>query len=209
MKNHGDERPIEAASDRCTIGELSEQVGMTVRNIRAYQARGLLPPPVVDGRVGYYTEVHRERLRMIRRLRSEGFNLVAISALLTGVVPVTTPTTASAPGVSVVEERARREGHAGAALLALGVPLDAVLAMNREVDRSVEQIAKAYARLNDEYVKGPWLAVGSPETTRSRVTEAAAALPGIAVSAVTEALVEAVRKALEHSTVQVLERPQR
>ena len=86
MTNHGDERPIEAAPDRCTIGELSEQVGMTVRNIRAYQARGLLPPPVVDGRVGFYTEVHRERLRMIRRLRSEGFNLVAISALLTGVV---------------------------------------------------------------------------------------------------------------------------
>jgi DNA-binding transcriptional MerR regulator len=194
---------------------------MTVRNIRAYQARGLLPPPVVDGRVGYYTEVHRERLGMIRRLRSEGFNLVAISALLTGVVPVTTPVaspattqvtpaaTGSPSGVSLVEDRARREAHAGAALLALGVPLDAVLALNREVDRSVEEIAKAYARLNDEYVKGPWLAVGAPEATRPRVNEAAAALPGIAVSAVTEALVEAVRKALEHSTVQVLERPQR
>src|SRR3954454_24864335 len=103
MPGNGDEQPIGTTSDRCTIGQLSEQVGMTVRNIRAYQARGLLPPPVVDGRVGFYTEVHRERLRMIRRLRSEGFNLVAISALLTGVVPVTTtPATGSAAELSLV-----------------------------------------------------------------------------------------------------------
>src|SRR5881398_3231495 len=93
MTNHGDEQPSQPLPGRCTIGELSEQVGMTVRNIRAYQARGLLPPPVVDGRVGFYTDLHRERLLMIRRLRAEGFNLVAISALLTGVVPLTTPTT--------------------------------------------------------------------------------------------------------------------
>ena len=182
---------------------------MTVRNIRAYQARGLLPPPVVDGRVGFYTEVHRERLRMIRRLRSEGFNLVAISALLTGVVPVTTTAGDSSPDLSLVEDRSPTQAQAGAALLALGVPLDAVLALNREVGRSVEEIATAYARVNDEYVKGPWLAVGSPDSTASRVTEAAARLPAIAVSAVTAALVEAVPKALERSRLQVLDRPQR
>ena len=180
---------------------------MTVRNIRAYQARGLLPPPVVDGRVGFYTEVHRERLRMIRRLRSEGFNLVAISALLTGVVPVTTGTQ---PTVSLVQDnRSADQGDGGGALLALGVPLDAVLALNREVERSVQAIAAAYARVNDEYVKGPWLAAGSPDSMQQQVTEAAAALPAIAVSAVSAALVDAVRSAVDRSTVQLLERPSR
>lgn len=176
---------------------------MTVRNIRAYQARGLLPPPLVDGRVGFYTERHRERLRMIRRLRSEGFNLVAISALLTGVVPVTTPT------VALVEDEIGERGlpDAGAALLALGVPVDAVLALNREVARSIEVIATAYARISDEYVRGPWLAVGSPDGTRARVTEAEATLPGIATSAVTAMLVPAVRLALDHPPVPVFERP--
>ncbi len=38
-----------------TIRELAERTGMTVRNIRAHQTRGLLPPPVVRGRTGYYT----------------------------------------------------------------------------------------------------------------------------------------------------------
>ncbi|BEP12885.1 hypothetical protein acdb102_11960 [Acidothermaceae bacterium B102] len=184
---------------------------MTVRNIRAYQARGLLPPPVVDGRVGFYNETHRERLRMIRRLRSEGFNLVAISALLTGVVPVTTPT------VSLVEPDGERSSDptdpsppdSGAALLALGVPVDAVLELRREVARSVETIAAAYARVYDDYVRGPWLAVGSPESTHARVSEATATLPGIATSAVSAALVPAVRRAVEaQPSVSVLERSQ-
>ena len=188
---------------------------MTVRNIQAYQARGLLPPPVVDGRVGFYNETHRERLRMIRRLRSEGFNLVAISALLTGIVPVTTPTASSVEpepsGSYNRHEHADGREHSlldsGAALLALGVPVDAVLELRREVARSVETIAAAYARVYDDYVRGPWLAVGSPESAHARVSEATATLPTIATSAVSTALVPAVRRAVEaQSSLSVLER---
>ena len=126
---------------------------------------------------------------------------MAISALLTGVVPVTTPT------VSLVEDEEQGLPDAGAALLALGVPVDAVLALNREVARSVDAIAAAYARVNDEYIKGPWLAVGSPESTRGRVNEAATTLPGIAISAVSSTLLTSVREALDHSTLHILERP--
>ena len=39
------------AKGEMTIRELAERTGMTVRNIRAHQTRGLLPPPVVRGRV--------------------------------------------------------------------------------------------------------------------------------------------------------------
>jgi DNA-binding transcriptional MerR regulator len=61
-----------------TIGELAERTGMTVRNIRAHQTRGLLPPPVVHGRTGYYNEDHVARVELTRELQADGLNLEAI-----------------------------------------------------------------------------------------------------------------------------------
>jgi DNA-binding transcriptional MerR regulator len=61
-----------------TIGELAERTGMTVRNIRAHQTRGLLPPPMVHGRTGYYNKEHVARIELTRELQAEGLNLEAI-----------------------------------------------------------------------------------------------------------------------------------
>src|SRR3954453_2692654 len=58
-----------------TIDELARQTGMTVRNLRAHQSRGLLPPPEVRGRTGYYGADHLARVERIRDLQPEGFNL--------------------------------------------------------------------------------------------------------------------------------------
>jgi len=68
-----------------TIDELAQRTGMTVRNIRAHQSRGLLPPPEVRGRTGYYGEEHVARIELIRDMQSEGLNLAAIRRLLEGV----------------------------------------------------------------------------------------------------------------------------
>ena len=67
-----------------TIDELSRATGMSARNIRAHQSRGLLPPPVVRGRTGFYGQEHRARLELIRELQADGFNLAAIGRLLAG-----------------------------------------------------------------------------------------------------------------------------
>jgi DNA-binding transcriptional MerR regulator len=61
-----------------TIGELAKRTGMTVRNIRAHQTRGLLPPPVVRGRTGYYNEEHVARIGLTREMQADGLNLEAI-----------------------------------------------------------------------------------------------------------------------------------
>jgi DNA-binding transcriptional MerR regulator len=53
-----------------------------VRTIRAHQARGLLPPPDVRERVGYYGPEHVARLRLIQELQGQGFNLRGIKRLL-------------------------------------------------------------------------------------------------------------------------------
>lgn len=69
-------------SHELTIEQLASETGMSVRNIRSHQARGLLAPPEVRSRVGYYGPEHVAQLRMIRDLQEEGFNLNGIKRLL-------------------------------------------------------------------------------------------------------------------------------
>ena len=65
-----------------TIDELARETGMTVRNIRSHATRGLLQPPLVRARTGYYGTEHVARLRLIQELQANGYNLAAIKHLL-------------------------------------------------------------------------------------------------------------------------------
>jgi len=71
-----------ASPNQLTVEQLAAESGMSVRNIRAHQARGLLQPPEVRLRVGYYGPDHVDRLRLIRDLQNDGFNLGGIKRLL-------------------------------------------------------------------------------------------------------------------------------
>jgi DNA-binding transcriptional MerR regulator len=75
---------MDATRPEMTIDELARRTRLTVRNIRAYQSRGLVPPPALRGRTGYYGEEHVARIELIRELQSEGFNLEAIRRLIEG-----------------------------------------------------------------------------------------------------------------------------
>jgi DNA-binding transcriptional MerR regulator len=68
--------------NQLTVEQLAAATGMSVRNIRAHQARGLLAPPEVRLRVGYYGPEHVAQLRLIRELQDDGFNLNGIKRLL-------------------------------------------------------------------------------------------------------------------------------
>jgi DNA-binding transcriptional MerR regulator len=72
----------EPVPEELTIDELARMTGATTRNIRAYQSRGLLSPPVIRARTGYYGSEHVQRLRIIQALQNEGFRLDAIRRLL-------------------------------------------------------------------------------------------------------------------------------
>lgn len=65
-----------------TVEQLAYEAGMSVRNIRNHQSRGLLPPPEVRARIGYYGPQHVERLRLIQEMQAEGFKLTAIQRIL-------------------------------------------------------------------------------------------------------------------------------
>ena len=70
------------AQGEFTIDELARRAGTTTRNIRAHQSRGLLSPPRLVGRVGYYSEEHLDRLLHIAKLQERGFSLASIHNLL-------------------------------------------------------------------------------------------------------------------------------
>lgn len=65
-----------------TIDELARAADTTVRNVRAYQARNLLPKPRRVGRANVYSEVHLARLRLIGRLLGRGYTLGNISEMI-------------------------------------------------------------------------------------------------------------------------------
>jgi DNA-binding transcriptional MerR regulator len=74
-------------SEALTIDQLARRTGMSARNIRAHQSRGLLPPPEVRARTGYYGPEHVARLELIKEMQAAGFNLAAIKRLLEAAPP--------------------------------------------------------------------------------------------------------------------------
>jgi DNA-binding transcriptional MerR regulator len=72
--------PTEPAAlpELMSLDELTERVGMSVRNVRFYTTKGLVPPPIRRGRSGYYSVDHLVRLELVRELQAHGFTLSAI-----------------------------------------------------------------------------------------------------------------------------------
>ncbi|MGW7362186.1 MerR family transcriptional regulator [Streptomyces sp. NPDC054841] len=64
------------------IEDLAHHSGATVRTIRAYQDRGLLPKPERRGRANVYGDSHLARLRQIADLLDRGYTLASIKELL-------------------------------------------------------------------------------------------------------------------------------
>jgi DNA-binding transcriptional MerR regulator len=66
------------------VEELARRADVSVDTIRFYQKRRLLPPPIREGRIGWYSPAHVERLTRIRELQQQGFSLAVIRRLLDG-----------------------------------------------------------------------------------------------------------------------------
>jgi DNA-binding transcriptional MerR regulator len=67
-----------------SIGELAGLAKVSVRTVRFYVQRQLLPPPLGLGRGQHYTDEHLTRLRQIRELQEQGRSLEAIARRLQG-----------------------------------------------------------------------------------------------------------------------------
>ncbi|MGW0780999.1 MerR family transcriptional regulator [Streptomyces sp. NPDC002913] len=114
-----------------TVDELAARAGVTVRTVRFYSTRGLLPPPVIGPRrVGHYGPDHLSRLALIEELQHQGMTLAAIERYLQQLPPdlsakdlaIHRALVASwAPDSAEDMERAELERRAGRALSAQDV----------------------------------------------------------------------------------------
>lgn len=76
-QHSSEHRPVEYR-----IEDLAHHSGATVRTIRAYQDRGLLPRPERRGRANVYVDAHLARLTQIADLLDRGYTLASIKELL-------------------------------------------------------------------------------------------------------------------------------
>jgi DNA-binding transcriptional MerR regulator len=65
------------------VDDLAHAAGTTVGNVRVYQDRGLLPPPLRKGRVAIYTEAHLARLRIVVDMLARGYAFAQIKEMFT------------------------------------------------------------------------------------------------------------------------------
>lgn len=82
---------VEALRELLTLDELTTRVGMSVRNVRFYTTKGLVPPPIRRGRSGYYTPDHVARLELVQELQAHGFTLAAIERYVARIPADATP----------------------------------------------------------------------------------------------------------------------
>ena len=224
-----------------TIDQLAHATGMTARNIRAHQARGLLPSPAVRGRTGYYGAEHAARLKLILQMQADGYNLKTIARILKSVPEgmagklfdferaLHSAWSEDSPEIFSAEElterfnadpaetptggeRARRLGlitaladgrfevrspallRAGEELARLGIPIPSLIAVQEELLRHAEGVAKAFVRLFLDEVWKPFDEAGQPE---ERWPEVRAALDAM-VPVAHEALAASFRVTMSH-----------
>jgi DNA-binding transcriptional MerR regulator len=79
-----------------TIDQLAAAVGLTVRTVRSYTTRGLLPPPRLRGRTGFYGREHLSRLHVLREMLDAGYTLAAAEQVL-----ALAPSGVTGPGLDV------------------------------------------------------------------------------------------------------------
>jgi len=119
------------------VEELAGRAGVSVDTVRFYQKQRLLPPPVREGRVAWYTGEHLARMARVKELRRRGFTLAVIRRFLDGeldradeplVAAVSEAAGGSAGGDGGEEEFVTAEELAARS----GVPLPLIESLARE-----------------------------------------------------------------------------
>ena len=237
------------------VDELARLAGTTVRNVRVYQDRGLLPPSRREGRVALYSDAHLARLRIVGQLLERGYTIANIRELLGAwesgqnvgdllglETALAAPWSDETPTRITVEELASLYGfvgdpdpqaielaveqgvfepdgdtflvrkprmlHAGAELVAAGVPLTAVLTLGARLREDMDSVARSFVELVAEHVFDP---VGEPIPSEDlpRLTEIVRRLRPLASEAVDAELADAmgrhVQTQLRHRLDRMLE----
>ncbi|MBW9208049.1 MerR family transcriptional regulator [Mumia sp. zg.B53] len=165
-----------ANEDELTVDELAARVGMTVRNVRAYASRGLLAPPRLEGRTGYYTRSHVKQLQLVRSLLDRGYTLQAVEKALQDKTSTTADYALDL--ITVLDSPLAREPESE---LMSRDRLSAMAGIDRDTDLAQKLVDRGLATIVDDDT----LEVNRPEVVRAG---AAAISLGLAPETVLELL---------------------
>jgi len=232
------------------IDDLAALADTTVRNVRAYQDRGLIPPPQRLGRVGLYSSEHLARLRLISSMLDRGYSLSNIGELfqaweqghdigeLLGFeAALAAPWTTEAEVTLSLEELSERFGdlvqvdtlseveqlelfefdgeqvrvksprllEAGAALVAAGVTVPAVVGHALALRTDIERIAERFVDLVKAEIIDP---LGEPIPTDElpRLTELVTRLRPLAEQVVDAELARAIDRQIRARLSETMDR---
>lgn len=147
-----------------TVEELALAAGVSVRTVRFYAGKGLLPPPLLRGRLGLYTADHLARLQLVRDLQAKGFTLTAIADYLERMPADATPDDVAvfgallSPWVSEAPEeltRAQLDEAAGRPLDDAAVDALVAVGVVRPVEGGKVRLRRADLDLGLAYVELP------------------------------------------------------
>ncbi|WP_310529623.1 helix-turn-helix domain-containing protein [Nocardioides sp.] len=124
-----------------TLDELTERVGMSVRNIRFYTSKHLVPPPLRRGRSGYYSADHVARLELVRELQAHGFTLSAIKGYVDRIPDDATPSDVALHLALLTPMTGDGDVDVHSGLLGIGVPTSAAEAVAEVYARHGRQVA--------------------------------------------------------------------
>ena len=139
-----------------TLDELADRVGMSVRNIRFYTTKRLVPPPLRRGRSGYYTADHVARLELVRELQSHGFTLSAIKGYVDRIPEDATPSDIALHLSLLAPMTGDSEVDVLDGLVGIGVPASAAEAVAEVYARHGQQVADELSEIVRTHV---WPAV--------------------------------------------------
>ncbi len=124
-----------------TLDELTERVDMSVRNVRFYTSKGLVPPPVRRGRSGYYSADHVARLELVRALQDHGFTLSAIKGYVDRIPGDATPSDIALHLSLLAPVAGENDVDVHDGLVGIGVPTSAAEACAEVYARHGQQVA--------------------------------------------------------------------
>ncbi len=173
-----------------TVDELAARAGVTVRTVRFYATRGLLPPPRLRGRTGLYGPDHLARLELVRELQSLGLTLASIDKHLARI-----PLDASVEDLAL--QRALLSPWAPDRPEDLGRH-----ELDRRAGRHLDDEAVASEELQQVFqdtVVRPYRERGRPPEERERLLELATKLKPLMIQSLVTSFQRAVDRAIRRS----------
>ena len=183
-----------------TLNELTERVQMSVRNVRFYTSRGLVPSPVRRGRSGFYGPDHVARLELVRELQGHGFTLSAIEKYVERIPATATPADIALHLSLLAPVTGERDVDVVEGLAELGVPPEAASAVAGVYARHGQQVAAELSEVVRTLVWPPFRDAGG---TVEQLRELVHRLKPLTIAG----LVSAYERAIDESVASYESRP--